>query len=105
MHRRIRTPLAGFLGLLALLVADSAAVLAPLWAAPAPEANNPGWQEPAPPMPDIVGLPPGTTARLGRAAQPLNPHAFSPDGKLLAASDWKHIYLWDVRTGKRRGGR
>ena len=27
-------------------------------------------------------------------------HAISSDGKLLAAGDWKHVYLWDAHTGK-----
>jgi WD40 repeat protein len=96
MRRGIRAPLVGFVGLLPLLTVGPAAV-------PAPRPTEARWQAPAPALPDITPLPASATARLGRAAHALRVHAFSPDGKLLAVSDWKHLYLWDARTGRCRG--
>lgn len=62
--------------------------------------KRPVWQEPAPITPKIAPLPKGATAQLGNASQ-WYVHAISSDGKLLAAGDWKHVYLWDAHTGKR----
>ncbi|MBI3411944.1 MAG: sigma-70 family RNA polymerase sigma factor [Planctomycetes bacterium] len=51
-------------------------------------------------------LPMGAVARLGtlrfRQDAPVNSVAYSPDGKLLASSEWfRRAHLWDAESGKK----
>jgi WD40 repeat protein len=67
---------------------------------------KPGPAEEKPARTDRFGdpLPPDALARLGTVRFRHGPSValavFSPDGKLLAMSDWQSISLWDAATGR-----